>query len=153
MISIMKKTILMALLLSAGSMAAMADDYKYLTVATNSAEESIELATIQKITFEGKNVVVTTSAGQATFPQSEMQKMFFSATATAIEAMPQQSESLKVAQGVLSVKGNGMVHIYSSNGALQRLAKVEGDAKISLNNLPKGVYIISMGNQTIKVSK
>lgn len=149
----MKKSLVMALLLSAGSMSAMADDYKYLTVATSNAEESIELATIQKITFEGTNVVVTTSAGQATFPQSEMQKMFFSTTATAIEAMPQQSESLKVNKGILNVKGNGMLHIYGSNGALQRMAKVEGEAKISLNNLPKGVYIISMGNQTIKVSK
>jgi len=147
-----KKTIL-GVLLAASSMTAMADDYQYLTVAYNSIEQSIELATIQKITFEDTNVVVYTSEGQVTFPQDEMEKMFFSITATAIESLPQQSESLKVSNGVLNVTGNGLLHIYGSNGTLQRMAKIDGSANISLSNLPKGVYIVNIGKQTIKVTK
>lgn len=79
----MKKLIIMAML--AIGTTAFAEDYKYLTMAYNSVEKSIELATVQKITFENGQVVVATSEGQQTFPQSQMEKMFFSQTATSIK--------------------------------------------------------------------
>lgn len=150
----MKKIILTAAAIVLAT-AAWAEDYKYLTVSTSSNESSIELATVQKITFDmnEKLVVVTTSEGQVNFPISEMQKMFFSAEPTAIERLPQTSADLKVANGVLRVKGDGLLRIYNASGALQRMAKVDGSANISLDNLPAGTYIINLGKQTIKVVK
>lgn len=149
----MKKQTLIAALLMAASTTAMADEYQYLTVAYNKVEQSIELATIKKITFENNLVVVTTTEGQVTFPQSEMEKMFFSVTPTAIKELPTESNNMQVSGNTLQVKGNGLLHIYSSNGTLVRMAKVEEQASISLGNLPKGIYIINLGNQTIKVTK
>lgn len=150
----MKKIILTAAAIVLAT-AAWAEDYKYLTVSTSSNESSIELATVQKITFDmnEKLVVVTTSEGQVNFPISEMQKMFFSAEPTAIERLPQTSADLKVANGVLRVNGDGLLRIYNASGALQRMAKVDGSANISLDNLPAGTYIINLGKQTIKVVK
>ena len=135
--------------------ASFAQDYKYLTVKTSSEENSIELASIQKITFDmsASLVVVTTSEGQVKFPQSEMQKMFFSDAPTAIESLPLASEGLRVEGKVLKARGRGLLRIYNSAGALQRMAKVEGDTSISLDNLVDGVYIINLGDQTIKVRK
>ena len=147
------KKIIIALLCTAGSMTAMADEYQYLTMAYNSVEQSIELATIKKITFENSQVVVTTTAGQVTFPQSEMEKMFFSTTATAIESLSTESADIKMQDGLLRANGTGLLHIYNSAGALIHMAKVDGSANISLSNLPKGVYVVSMGKQTIKVIK
>lgn len=150
----MKKMILTGIILACG-LTAMADDYQYLTVAHADVEQSIELAAIQKITFDTKagNVVVTTTEGTVNFPITEMEKMFFSATPTAIKAMPLQSNDLKMENGELNVEGNGMLRIYSSNGTLQRMASVKKGDKVSLENLPKGLYIINMGKQSIKVQR
>lgn len=150
----MKKRIVTYLLFAA-SIPAMAEDYQYLTVTRNSTEKSIELACIKKITFEANagNVVVTTTEGEERFPLSEMEKMFFSVTPTAIEAMPMQSEGMKLVKGELKVKGEGMLRIYNASGSLQRMAQVKGETSISLENLPSGTYIVNLGNQTIKFKK
>ena len=86
----MKKLLIMVLL--AVGTAAFADDYKYLTMGYNSVEKSIELSTIQKITFENGKVVVATSNGNQTFALTEMEKMYFSEEATAIERISQEKE-------------------------------------------------------------
>ncbi len=149
----MKKLMIMAVMLAAGCVTALAQDYKYLTAAYNSVEKSFELATIQKITFEDGKVVITTSNGVTQLPQSEMEKMYFSATATAIESMALESDDLKMKDGTLNVNGKGLLHIYNSAGLLVQMANVDGQTNISLKNLPKGVYIVNLGKQTIKVSK
>lgn len=142
-------------MLSTLSLSLMADDYQYLTVAQSSTETSIALASIQKITFEtaAGNVVVTTTEGEVRFPISEMEKMFFSNSTTSIQSLPQKSESLRMQRGQLKVNGKGFLRIYASNGSLQRMANVEGETTISLDNLPKGTYIVNLGDQTIKIQK
>lgn len=151
----MKKIIFSAALFAAASFAYAQDEYKYLTVSTSSAEQSIELATIQKITFDtqAQLVVVTTSEGVVKFPQSELSKMYFTDAATAIEALPLSSDDLHVRNGQLTVGGTGLLRIYNAAGALQRMSHVEGSATISLGNLPAGAYIINFGKQTIKTLK
>lgn len=91
----MKKLIIMAML--AIGTTAFAEDYKYLTMAYNSVEQSIELATVQKITFEGGQVVVATSEGNQTFPQSQMEKMFFSQTPTAVKSVTAEANEAEKA--------------------------------------------------------
>ena len=146
----MKKFLLSLSALAVSSMAMAQSDYKYLTVATSSAEQSIELATVQKITFNVSDmlVVVTTSEGEVTFPQSELQKMFFASTATAIESLPEACEGLQVVNGVINAKGDGLLRIYNAAGA-----SVQGSAQVSLSKLPAGVYVVNLGKQTIKISK
>ncbi len=151
----MKKFLLSLSALAISSMAMAQSDYKYLTVATSSAEQSIELATVQKITFNVSEmlVVVTTSEGEVAFPQSELQKMFFASTATAIESLPEACEGLQVVNGVLNAKGQGLLRIYNAAGTLQGMASVQGSAQVSLSKMPAGVYIVNLGKQTIKISK
>lgn len=147
------KKILFAALLSSVSLSAMAEDYQYLTVATGNAEQSLQLATIQKITFdtEAGNILVTTTEGIATFPITEMEKMYFSTTPTAVKALPVQSEGLKVDRNVVFVQNDGMLRIYNASGVLQCMAPVKKGNTVSLDNLSKGLYIINLGNQSIKV--
>ena len=78
----MRRFIILALL--AISTSVFAEDFKYLTMGYNNVEKSITLETIQKITFENGQDVVTTSEGSETFPLSQMQKMYFSEMATGI---------------------------------------------------------------------
>ncbi len=149
----MKKTMILAVLALATSTLAWADEYKYLTVTSSSSEYSIELPTIQRITFVDNNVVVTTSSGDYTYPINELQKMTFTVDPTAIDDLPEQSKQLSVEKGNLHVKGSGMLRIYSSQGALLQMAQVKDGARISLENLPRGVYVITLDKQTIKLSK
>lgn len=148
------KRLLLTALIAASATTMMADDndYRYLTAQTDNGEQSIELATIQKITFEDSNVLITTTEGVVTIAQSELQKLFFSATPSAIKALPGKAKGLVVQAGTLTANGNGLLYIYNASGVLQHMAMVEGKARISLGNLPKGLYIISLGNETIKVT-
>ncbi len=148
----MKKLIIMALL-AAGNLHAMAQDYKYLTAAYNSIEQSFELATVQKITFEGDYVVVTTSEGVTNLPLNQMEKMFFSADPTAVEALASESQGLKLVGGVLTAKGDGLLYIYDTAGRLVQMVHVDGEMRISLSSLHRGIYIVNLGNETIKIGK
>ena len=145
------KHLLVAILLMA-STTMWADKYNYLTVSTT-GEEYISLPTIQKITFADGNCIVTTTKGDYTYPLSEIKKMYFSEDPDAIKAMPQEAENLKFKDGKLKVDGDGMLRIYSANGALVQMANVKKGANIDLSNLRSGLYIVSMGTSTIKLTK
>ena len=148
----MKKLFLSALVaLSAHTV--WADDYNYLTVAYNSVEQSIALGTVQKITFENGNCVVSTTDGQFTYPLSQMEKMRFTADPTAIKSLPSASKSLAFANGLLTLGRPGTLRIYNAGGSLIRLAEVDKNGTADLRSLPKGLYIISLGDETIKIKK
>lgn len=146
------KSILAAMLLMTCT-GSMADDFQYLTVTYNNTESNISLPLVQRISFENDYLVVTTTEGSSQFPLSLLNKITFTESATAIEALPEQAENLTFKDGTLSVKGDGLLRIYSTNGALMNIAGVKEGANISLDNLPSGVYIVRMGEKTIKVRK
>lgn len=146
------KNILAALLLMV-STNMMADEYNYLTITCSGTEQSISLPIVQKITFEEGYVVVTTAEGKHSYPISALDKITFTETATAIEALPEQLENLNYKDGTLSIKGDGMLRVYNASGALVSIANVKEGANVSLGSLPAGVYIVRMGNKTIKVRK
>ncbi len=148
----MKKLIIMVLL-TVGSLHAMAQDYKYLTAAYNSVEQSFELATVQKITFEDDNVVITTSQGVTNLPLNQMEKMFFSSDPTAVESLASESQGLKLMNGVLTARGNGLLYIYDTAGRLVQMAHVDGEMRVSTTSLHRGIYIVNLGNETIKIGK
>ncbi len=77
----------------ASGLMAQADEYSYLTIGYNQVEKSIVLETIQKITFKDGQMVVTTSNGSETFPQEQLEKMFFSTEATRVQSVPTQPKS------------------------------------------------------------
>ena len=152
----MKTKNLLAALLLMVSTIMMADDLNCLTISYNSSSvEDIYLPTVQRITFEERYVVVTTTDGKYSYPISALDKITFTekTDATAIEALPEQAEDLTFKDGRLSIKGNGLLRIYNTAGALVCIANVKEGANVSLNNLPAGVYIVRMGDKTIKLRK
>lgn len=153
----MNKKCFFAALLFMASSAVMADDYNFLTVEYGAdGVSSVSLPTIQKIYFsEGNCVVATTDGKTYTYPISEMKKITFTAEdiETAIKTMPEEAENLKFQDGKLNVKGSGFIHIYNAKGMLVNMAHINENACINLDNLPHGIYIVNMGDKSIKVSK
>ena len=148
----MKKYFLLAVMMMACT-TMWADKYNYLTVSA-SGDEFISLPTIQKITFANGNCVVATTSGEYTYPLSEIKKMYFSVEdPTAIEALPQEAKNLQYKDGKLKVEGDGMLRIYGANGALVQMANVKKGANINLSNLKPGLYIVNMGDKSIKLTK
>ena len=148
------KTFLAALLLMA-SINMMANDYNYLTLTSNGTEESLPLPVVQRITFENGYVVVTTTEGKHSYPIANLDKITFteSGDATAIKNLPEQAENLTFKDGTLAIKGDGMLRVYNTSGAIVSIAYVKEGANVSFDSLPAGVYIVRMGDKAIKVKK
>lgn len=148
------KDILAAMLLMVAT-CMMADNTKYLTLTTGDTEQDIPLPTVQKISFEDGKVIITTTEGTDTFPISVLSKMTFTEKedATAIEALPGQTEDITYKEGRLAVKGDGMMRIYNTSGALVSIVNVKEGASFSLESLPAGVYVVRMRDKAIKIRK
>lgn len=133
----------------------MADNSKFLTISLSDSERDISLPIVQKITFENGYVVVTTTEGTHSYPITLLDKITFTEKdeADAIEALPEQAEDLTFKDGTLAIKGDGMLRVFNTSGALVSIANIKEGANISLEGLPTGVYIVRMGNKTIKVRK
>ena len=67
--------------------------------------------------------------------------------------MPQETKNLQYKDGKLKVEGDGMLRIYGANGALVQMANVKKGANINLSNLKPGLYIVNMGDKSIKLTK
>ena len=148
------KNILAALLLMI-SANVMADEdlYQYLTITYSGSDSHISLPIVQRISFEDDYLKVTTTEGWQKFPLSIVEKITFTESATAIEALPEQAKDLTYKDGTLAIKGDGLLRIFSTNGALVSIANVKEGANISLDKLPAGVYIVRMGDKIIKVKR
>ena len=144
------KNILAAMLLMIGT-SLMAENF--LTVTYGGTTDNFSLPTVQRVTFLDDYVKVTTTECEALFPISIIEKISFTDSPDAINALPEQAENLTFKNGTLAVKGDGLLCIYGSNGALVNIANVKEGANISLKNLPAGVYVVIMGDKTIKVRK
>ncbi len=149
----MKKLLTLLSVTTSLSLPGQADDLQYLTANYNNREKSIELASVQKITFENDNVVIATSAGDVTLPVGEMEKLYFSSTATAVESLAGSTANLTCQDGVIYAKGNGLLRIYNVNGQIQRMGTVQGSATITTHTLPRGLYIVQLGNDVIKIQR
>lgn len=149
----MKTKILLATLLLMACTNMRADEFKYLTVSYGGTENNIFLPTVQRISFEEGYVVVTTSEGYHRYPISILEKITFTESPTSIEALPEQEKDITYKDGILSIKGDGLLRIFNTAGALLNIANIKEGANVSLNNLPAGVYIVRMGDKTIKVRK
>lgn len=149
----MKTKNLFAALLLMACTTMQADNYKYLTISYSGVEQSISLPIVQKITFEDGYVVVTTSEGNYSYPISVMERITFTESADAIKALPEQTEEMTYENGTLAIKGNGLMSVYNTSGALISVANIKEGANISLDKLPTGVYIVRMGDKAIKIKK
>ncbi len=149
----MKTRNLLAALLLLACTSMLADNFKYLTISYNGSEENISLPIVQKITFQNGYVVVTTTEGENSYPISVMERITFTESADAIKALPEQAEDMTYENGTLAIKGNGLMRVYNTSGALVSIANIKEGANISLDGLPTGVYIVRMGDKAIKIKK
>lgn len=119
---------------------AHADDLS-LYIEPNAGETtSHEVATLQKMTFESGNVVLTAKDGTTTTTAiSDIKRMYFDATTTAIN-------------GLL---GNATTPyaIHSANGIRVASGTAASMADIDTSTLAPGLYIVSIKDKNFKIVK
>ena len=140
------KRIFFTLSLLVGALAVQADDFNYLTLTQN---DDTSVATVlrktRRITFEGDNIVVTTTDGTLTRSLSMLRQISFTEDAPV---------------GVRSVSGTWApqrIVIYSASGVVVRqIDSTDARQEVVnryLNALPAGIYIIKEVTQTRKMLK
>jgi len=133
----MKKTIVF-LMAMAGSVAAQAYEYPYLTIQTaDGTEKSVAVESL-KLTFSDGKLVVTNSDGTQTFTLSSLSKMYFSASQTA-----------GISDATTTSDADGSAEVYSFGGIF--LGQFESIAKAK-ESLKPGIYVVKTKTKTLKIS-
>lgn len=151
----MKRTLFSILLMVAAMGTAFADDYTYLTVTSTSVEQSFQVDQLRRITFEDGNMVVATIDGNSeSIALETLNRLMFTATPTAIRNLSTEScKSLQLQSDRVVVNGKGLLKLYNTNGQLVRQTLVNGStAELSLDGLPRGIYIARIGTQSLKLA-
>ncbi len=157
-----KLSICLMTLFATSSLSVMADAVESLVFygAGSNKDNVVELAKIGKLTFgaDGFNVVQTDGATTA-LEYANVMSIKFKNLTTGIDALKQDN-----AQGIvlhfdgqsLWTEGNEAIGagaaVYSANGQQMTGVKYDG-TRISVENLPKGVYVFKVGAKSIKFAK
>lgn len=149
----MKHFFLSLALLFGATVIAVADSYNYLTLVSTNIESSVALRTIKRITFSDGNLIVTTVDGEQTLtPLTTLSELTFTSEPTAIRSIGTKAADLCIEAGKVVANGTGMLLLYNANGQLMRQQYVSSQRhKISLDELPHGIYIARLGNRILKI--
>lgn len=141
------------LLLLALPLTAAAESYNYLNLTSTSTVQSIALKMVKKITFEGTNIVVTATDGTTTAAAlSTLSKLTFSDTAVGVRGLESASGKLCIDGGRIVADGQGQLQLFNASGQLVRRQTITSThSELSLEGLPRGIYIARLGRQTLKI--
>ena len=148
----MKKEILLFVLMLL-PMVASADDAQIVIKQKSGNETVLKLSTNPVITFEGENMVVASDVIQISIPLDDIDDYVVSDGTTAIEPVTTQPRFTRGHVIFSGVAAGSPVYIHTLDGKVvgKQVADASGKADVSLENLPKGAYIINSQNNSIKV--
>lgn len=136
------KKLLLSLLCAFLGLTAGAQSLDYIVLQKADGQQvSLPVAGL-KITFNQQTLHAVSGQQTADFQLSDMAKMFFSATPTAIEHVTSSQEKVRIVNGKLLVDAPAgtKVTVYTLDGR-----QVEG------NSLPHGIYLVKVNGKTYKL--
>ncbi|MBO4907079.1 MAG: hypothetical protein J5486_08630 [Bacteroidaceae bacterium] len=134
---------------------AWADDFNYLTITSFNTESSVALNEVRRITFNGTEMLVTTTDGTTeNVALSTLSSLSFTSTATAIRNLNTENcQSLQLQSDRVVVAGKGLLKLYNGSGVLVRQIFVDSSrSELNLEGLPHGIYIARLGTQSLKIA-
>ncbi len=156
----MRRLQLLLLMLLALPIGMLADDLNTLIVKTkNGAETAFFLQDKPQVTFEGTNLKVVSEKATATFALSDVLRFEYAKKDPAgINETVIDPTDVRFQDGVLVIsqlKAGASVCIYALDGKLLRqlTAHRSGTYRLSLSELPTGLYLVKADNVTYKITK
>jgi hypothetical protein len=137
-----------------------ADQVETLIVTLkNGSQTAFFLKDKPQVTFEGTDLKVTSEAGITTFALADVLRFNYekkdlsgiNETVTDRTGVTFEGDILVISQ----LKANATVAIYAIDGKLLRQLKAHrsGTYRISLSELPLGLYLVKADNTTYKITK
>lgn len=139
----MKRITLFLLFALTAVLGTTAQSLDYLTFRTADGTEQSLTAVGLKLTFSDGQLVATGNGETTTFSLTDLSSMFFSQTATSIAGIT-DANATKV--DIV----NGQLKVTAPAGSRISIHSLDG-RQANSNNLPKGVYLVRVNNQTFKV--
>ena len=120
-------------------------------------KETSTISSVRCITLTGGNLQIFHSNGTSnSTPLNQVSKIYFG-TLSGISSSTQSTTSVSVAGNEITIspiKKGSIVKMVSSDGTLVYSNKASlSTVKLDISNQPKGVYIISIDGQNIKIKK
>ena len=160
----MKRTLLRfiftSLLAAMSSTLHAADEVETLIILMkNGSENAFFLKDKPKVTFEGTSLKVSAATGDVSFALADVMRFTYAKKSTSgISEQVENSTGVSFEGDVLVIsqlKANTTASIYALDGKLIRQLKPQraGTYRISLSELPSGLYLVKADNVTYKITK
>lgn len=130
----MKKLFLMCALCMIAAAQTFAQTYGFLTIQKNDGTQQSFATSGLKLTFSNGNLIATQGGNETTLALTDLNKMFFSETATGVK-LDKVTEK------------NSPIVVFTVAGA--KIGEVKNI--LDVQNMAPGVYIIKQGNNTSKI--
>ena len=129
-----------------------ADEYTYLTVSQSEGTTNFEVSQIEKISFDQSDMIVWLSNGsEERLPLAGLSKMFFSKGLQGITQLSASGSKIKVENGLLKVQVDEGEAVFVYNLKGEEILSARHSIAYNLNQLPKGAYIVRVGNESKKL--
>lgn len=160
----MKRTLLRfiftSLLAAMSSTLHAADEVETLIILMkNGSENAFFLKDNPKVTFEGTSLKVSAATGDVSFALVDVMRFTYAKKSTSgISEQVENPTGVSFEGDVLVIsqlKANTTASIYALDGKLIRQLKPQraGTYRISLSELPSGLYLVKADNVTYKITK
>lgn len=160
----MKRTLLRfiftSLLAAMSSTLHAADEVETLIILMkNGSENAFFLKDKPKVTFEGTSLKVSAATGDVSFALADVMRFTYAKKSTSgISEQVENPTGVSFEGDVLVIsqlKANTTASIYALDGKLIRQLKPQraGTYRISLSELPTGLYLVKADNVTYKITK
>ena len=117
----------------------------------------VELYTQPRVEFQGDKVVITSPVLNIEYPKTEVLRFTYKGTPVSISAAKDKADVSRDGDRLVfhGVKANDKVAVYTTDGIRVpvRLTRSATDATLTLSQIPKGVYLISVNGRTSKFTK
>lgn len=137
-----------------------ADEVETLIILMkNGSENAFFLKDKPKVTFEGTSLKVSAATGDVSFALADVMRFTYAKKSTSgINEQVENPTGVSFEGDVLVIsqlKANTTASIYALDGKLIRQLKPQraGTYRISLSELPSGLYLVKADNVTYKITK
>ena len=137
-----------------------ADEVETLIILMkNGSENAFFLKDKPKVTFEGTSLKVSAATGDVSFALADVMRFTYAKKSTSgISEQAENPTGVSFEGDVLVIsqlKANTTASIYALDGKLIRQLKPQraGTYRISLSELPSGLYLVKADNVTYKITK
>lgn len=159
----MRKTLLLSFAFLGSIFALKGQSSSLVLKLTDGTTQTTALSSVRKLSFSGTSMILSfTSGSTQSVEESLISKIMFSDVSSAVEEVNKQSTDLSVYPNpsheyirICNLSDDATTYsLYNSEGHLIQSGQLTAsDTKITISQLPQGLYMVRINNTTLKFIK